>query len=140
MKKSQKPPLQQELISTIFSSTRIIYTRMHEKGIPCLGSPLQRETLRFINENEGVVMKDIAKYLQIKPPSATSIINNLVKVGLIRRQLDCHDRRIVRLFITKKGDNFFHQGIAHMNKRLSKLSMSEKKNLIKILRKIAIIQ
>jgi DNA-binding MarR family transcriptional regulator len=140
MKKKQKQALQKELISTIFSTSRKIYKRISDSKIVCFGSPLQRETLRFIMENDGCVMKEVANYLQITPPSATSMTNNLVKAGVIKRQADKRDRRTIRLFITKKGEKTLSTGIQHMSKRLSKLSTGEQKNLIKILNKIATIQ
>jgi DNA-binding MarR family transcriptional regulator len=126
-------------VSLIFSVSRMVkekYQNERQKGI----SGVKLETLRYIKENKPL-MKDIAEYLSVAPPSATSLINHLVKAKLVERIKDKEDRRIVRMNITSIGRKKFTQGIAkvaeRMKKVLSPLNTSEKKILIKILEKIS---
>ncbi|MDP1845953.1 MAG: MarR family transcriptional regulator [Candidatus Moranbacteria bacterium] len=126
-------------ISLIFSVSRMIkekYRNERQENI----SGVKLETLRYIKENKPL-MKDIAEYLSVAPPSATSLINHLVEAKLVERIRDGNDRRIVRMNITSFGEKKFTQGMTmvadRMKKVLSPLNASEKENLIKILEKIS---
>jgi DNA-binding MarR family transcriptional regulator len=126
-------------ISLIFSVSRMIkekYCSDRQKSI----SGMKLETLRYIKENKPL-MKDIAEYLSVAPPSATSLVNHLVEAKLVERIRDEKDRRIVRMNITDFGEKKFIQGMAlvadRMKEALSPLNESEKKDLIRILEKIS---
>ena len=67
-------------------------------------SILQLETLRFIRENREVLMKELAAHLFITPPSATSLVNELVSKKLVGRSFNKKDRRITKVSLTKKGN------------------------------------
>ena len=86
-------------------------------------------------------MKDVADFLGVSPPSATSLVNTLAKSELIYREADETDRRIVRIVISKKGKKFLE---AHKKKmaekmraNISRLSTEEQQQLKKILEKIS---
>jgi DNA-binding MarR family transcriptional regulator len=85
-------------------------------------------------------MRAISAYLGITPPSATSIIDELVKKGLIERQADPNDRRIIRLVISQKGDNqltdSFKEFVKGFDHSMRRLSEKEKELLVKLLLKI----
>ncbi len=127
------------LIKLMFATGRIIRKRTKKKERPNPFSILQLETLAYIKE-EKPVMKEVADFLCITPPSATSLINKLVKAGMLERFFDKDDRRIVRLAITDKGEKMLCQEFSkvahHIKKILIKLNNQEKKNLIKILEKL----
>ena len=46
---------------------------------------------------------DVARWLAHSPNSISMIVDRMVKAGLLRRQRDRGDRRVVRLLITSKG-------------------------------------
>jgi len=85
-------------------------------------------------------MKDVADYLSITPPSATSLIDNLIGSGLITRKLNLEDRRIIRIEITKKGSSFINEHMEEVSKRMRKgliaLTKKEQEQLSKILTKV----
>jgi DNA-binding MarR family transcriptional regulator len=126
-------------ISLIFSVSRIIKEKYRNERKEDI-SGMQMETLRYIKENKPL-MKDIAEYLSVAPPSATSLINYLAEEKWVKRIHDENDRRIVRMDITSFGEKKLRQGMAivadRMKKVLSSLNTSEKENLIKILEKIS---
>jgi len=131
-----------QLISLIFTATRIIQEKIKNKGTSrFFCSPLKMETLRFIKKQGNPLMKEVAEYLCITPPSATSIIDHLVESNFIARQVDKKDRRTVRLVITPKGEKILKQSldqkIKHLEQILSKLNPKEQDNLIKILKKLS---
>ena len=130
------------IISLIFKTSRLIREELRkEKKHPDLFSVLRLEALRYIAKKKSPLMKEVADYFCITPPSATSLINSLVKSGTLKRVYDKNDRRIVRLFITSKGrkklKRDFDEINNNMKKILTQLNMNEQKNLISILEKLS---
>ena len=127
------------LIKLMFTTGRIIRKRTDRKERPDPFSILQLETLAYVKE-EKPVMKKVADFLCITPPSATSLINKLVKAGMLERFFDKNDRRVVCLAITAKGEKMLRQEFSkvarHIKKILIKLNNQERKNLVKILEKL----
>lgn len=64
---------------------------------------LHIHALFLISEQEGMTMKEIATSLHVSSPSATSLINRLVKMKWVRRKHDAHNRKLVRLWLTPLG-------------------------------------
>ncbi len=126
------------IISLIFTTRRMLHEqRQPQKG---KGSSLHLITLGIV-QNKSPLMKELADYLGITPPSATSLINKLAKDEFVYRQADKVDRRIVRILISKKGQRFLetHKKLMaeKMRSNLSRLSTSEQQELEKILKKIS---
>lgn len=57
----------------------------------------------FIGRNPGCIMRDVAKELSSPMSTVTSVVDRLVKAGIVARESSAKDRRIVRLVVTKKG-------------------------------------
>lgn len=131
----------EQLISMIFTTSRLIRERAEDREKIDVFSYLQLETLRYVAEKDNPPMKDIADYLCITPPSATSLINNLVKMKQLERIYDKDDRRLIRLAIAAKGRKTLEVGFKKITKRmqrvLSKLNEKERSDLIKILEKLS---
>lgn len=126
-----------ELTSLIFTVGRLL----RERSVADLPvSYLHLATLRFINEKNCPPMRDIAAYLRIAPPSATSLVNTLVKQGEVRRVADKNNRRVVRVEVTLKGHKTLTDGTRRkhdlMQKVISGLSEHERSDLKSILEKI----
>lgn len=133
--------LTNDLISLIFNFGQILKEKAREKSKFKNCSFLHMHTLHFLKERGIMTMKEMADYLHITPPSATSLVNSLVKDGLIKRAFDKVDRRTIRLKITNAGDellkNKFKIMVAMLEKGANKLNEQEKKNFIHILNKIS---
>ena len=131
----------EQLISMIFTTSRLIRERAKNREKIDPFSFLQLETLRYVAEKGDPSMKNVADYLYITPPSATSLINSLVKTKQLERIHDKDDRRLVRLVITPKGKTALASGFkkitTRMRRLLSNLDAKEKDNLFKILEKLA---
>ncbi|MFH1047127.1 MAG: MarR family transcriptional regulator [Patescibacteria group bacterium] len=114
--------------------------RRHESAKTSVCSHIGLHTLHFIAENENPTMNEVANYLGVAPPSATSLVDGLVKANYIERQSDQSDRRIVRLVVTEDGKNFLktHFDIFSdtVQKSLQQLTETELKQFISILEKI----
>jgi len=98
----------------------------------------QAEALSFIGPTKEKTMKNIADYLKITPPSATEIINELEKKGLIKREGDKKDRRIVFITLTDRSKKFYFsllkQKKLFFKKMISKLTKKDKKEFERIIR------
>lgn len=131
----------EKLVSMIFTTSRLIRERSGNEQKIDPFSILQLETLRYVDEKENPSMREIADYLCITAPSATSLINTLVKSKRLLRIHDKADRRLVRLAITPKGKESLVIGFKKITKRmqavLSNLSEKERTNLIMILEKLS---
>lgn len=125
------------IVALIFSTRKKMHENADKKTKSC--SFLHMVTLKYVREMSPL-MKDIADYLGIAPPSATSLINNLSADGLISREADKNDRRIVKIIITKKGAAYMDKCkktvTAPLREAIGKLNEKEQKELEKILEKI----
>ena len=130
------------IISLIFKNSRLIREHLRkEKKHPDPFSILRLEVLRYVLERKNPLMREVADYFCITPPSATSLVNSLVKLGMLQRLEDKNDRRVIRLYLTSKGKREIEKGfkeISHnMKGILALLNLREQKELIKILGKLS---
>ena len=66
-----------------------------------------------------ITLGDLAAAEQVKPPTMTRLVRALDAEGLVRREADPQDGRIVRLRATARGENLLYAGRA---RRVHKLS------------------
>lgn len=52
----------------------------------------------------GVTVGDLSRLMRVKPPSITAPLNTLEQKGVVRREQDREDRRVVRIYVTDKGN------------------------------------
>jgi len=131
----------EQIISLIFMVRQLSHENMLDEKDKNF-SFLQFITLRHIKDKKPL-MKEVADFLAVTPPSATSIINTLTEAELVNRLTEATDRRIVRIVITKKGEKSLEKWqkkiAGNMRKRLEKLNKSEQENLAGILTKLTTI-
>lgn len=128
----------QELASLFFSTRQIIRAQLPGKPDP--NAWLRMETISFVAKAGTPTMHDIATYLRIAAPSATSLVSHLVKDGLLRRVPDTNDKRVVHIAMSAKGTQVLKKyGAASattMRKAFSALSEEETAELVRILRRV----
>ncbi len=100
----------------------------------------QVEVLYFISPTGRVTMKSIAEYLKITPPSATEIVSEMEEKGLIKRENDKKDRRVVHIVFTPLSRKLFSSIskrkeliLQKMIKKLNKKDQAHLERIIKIL-------
>jgi len=100
----------------------------------------QYQTLWFVAERHNPNMQDVARYFKIRAPSATFLVDELARAGLLARHANPKDRRKVELALTKKGRRLFKTIEEKRNRILSKLfgplEEKDKAELNRILEKI----
>ncbi len=127
-----------DLISIMFTVGRLM--RAAEGFIANDCSLFHIKVLEFIAEKKNPTMKELAEYFVVTPPSATSLIELLVKTRLLRREADKNDRRTVRISVTAKGKKTLHEGLARskllIKKFFSGLTKQEIAEMESIMKKV----
>jgi len=132
-----------ELVSLMFAIGRFMREeggkKKKIKGPTC--SLLQFETLRYVQDNEKPLMRDVARHFHVTPPAATLLIDGLVREKYLARFKGGTDRRAVRIILTSGGRALLARGlkekILRLNSIFSALTETEKTTLIGLLRKMA---
>jgi DNA-binding MarR family transcriptional regulator len=63
----------------------------------------QLKCFHVIGEHEGMKMLEISHKMEVKLPALSQIVDRLVKRGMVERQPDPLDRRVVRLILSPQG-------------------------------------
>jgi DNA-binding MarR family transcriptional regulator len=114
------------LINLFFMTHRSLHKHMQEAKVITAFSFLQFITMKFVSEAGQASMKGIARFLSITPASATSLVNGLVRMGVLERIADASDRRVILLRPT-----------AHGRKALSRTDSQAKKELKRIFQQLS---
>jgi len=100
----------------------------------------QCQTLWFVAERKNPSMQDVAKYFKIRAPSATFLVDELVRAGELERKANAKDRRKIELRLSSKGKRTFKRLQEKREKVLKgifgSLPESDQKELQRILEKI----
>lgn len=71
--------------------------------------PGQVPILHVLYKQEGLSQRELARMLNIKPPTVTVTIRRMEKAGFVKRYQDEADQRISRIHLTHKGRESFLQ-------------------------------
>lgn len=104
-------------------------------------SPHQGDLLFIIAHHpDGISVKELAEHTAVTPGAITQIIDTLVEKGLVTREGDPADRRIVRLKVTKlaqeQADKFRQEMMASFIKVFEVLNDEEIKQLTALMEKV----
>jgi DNA-binding MarR family transcriptional regulator len=93
-----------QLADLIFRQMRRLRRAQADRLAPFGLTPAQERALRVITRSEEPPrMTDLADRLGIVPRSLTTVIDALEEAGLVRREIDPHNRRAIRLHLTDRG-------------------------------------
>lgn len=122
-----------ELIDLIFYTTKLIKEKVKNQAQKHQLPFMHIGILKFIAEKGEPTMKELAEQLCITAPSATSVVEGLIKSGYIERVLDKKDRRIVRITLTQSGKKELELILKSVKRKMSEmldvLSEKEKTSL-----------
>jgi len=128
------------LIELILKVSRLLKDKMVFVGPTAHLTMLQIQALLFIKKRKNAQMREIADQFRVKMSTATSLLDKLVAIKLVKRVSDDKDRRIVRISLTKKGNTLIESVTEQRRKKinavLSYLSTEDKKALFRILQTI----
>lgn len=96
---------------------------------------LQGMALRFVNAQPGITMTELAMQIGITNPQLTRIVTTLEGRGLMRREHNPQNRRVVNVQSTDKGVALIAQNVkavaARYDRALQTLTPAEQQALIK---------
>lgn len=96
--------------------------------------------LALISENDGIIQRDLAEMLDMRPSSLTEMLSNLEKNSLIKREQDGNDRRIMHVYLTEAGKEELEE-VTRVNSKLSNsifncLTIEEKEVMLGMINKV----
>jgi DNA-binding MarR family transcriptional regulator len=96
-------------------------------------TPSQTSALASIERNGALTPSELATIERIQRPTATRVLAALADRGLVRRETDVADRRVIRLKITPVGANVLRRSRsrknAYLDRRLRELDPEELQTL-----------
>jgi DNA-binding MarR family transcriptional regulator len=113
-----------------------------------LGSTTNQEDRAFVfrifiileRSTVPLTMGELSAELEIPLSSATRIVDGLVNANLIERVQDTHDRRVVRVQMTKTGQEIYRTAIdfnkQRISRMLSKFTPEEQTQLLYLMNKL----
>lgn len=95
--------LAEDLMASIASLRRAVrrHVRTRVTGEPLRGA--QIELLRTVEQQPGIGVAAAARALHLAGNSVSTLVNQLVEDGMLRRRVDPDDRRAVRLELTDQA-------------------------------------
>ncbi len=90
------------VMETVPTVMRFIRTEMRRNRAPSLSVP-QLRALAFLHHNPGACLFHVADHLGVTRPTASVIVDRLVRRGLLVRAEDPRERRRIALTLTPKG-------------------------------------
>lgn len=103
-------------------------------------TPPQFYVLATIGYAGGLPFNEIGEKMMVTVSNLTGIVDRLEEKGLVARERDAHDRRIVRVRLTDKGSKLAKNTIPLFEKSIAQfftpLEKSQQKELSSLLRKL----
>ena len=94
----------------------------------------QIRVLYVLRQEEGAPAGFLAERLRVTPSTLTRIVDRLARLGLVRRQEDDEDRRLVRHYLTARGSETLAElertGRAFLTEILRQLSKEKLERLV----------
>lgn len=97
-----------DLAVALHQVARAIRTAPQAAGIDLL-PPTELDVMRVVASHPGVSVGDAATMLRLRPSNVSAAIRALVARGLVLREPDLHDGRVIRLRATAKAMR--HRGL-----------------------------
>lgn len=104
-------------------------------------SASQFSAMKVLRIHGKLAQRDIAKYILKSGGNITVLVDNLENLGLVARDRDTVDRRIIYVSLTEKGqamfDDLYPGHLERIRSAMAGLSESECEQLISLLKKVS---
>ena len=90
-----------ELLHSILISLQSVF----KKHLGLTNVSFQKIIALSIIPPDGIEMSSLSKKLGVDNSTATRLISGMEKIGWLRRKVASHDKRVIKVFLTKKGNN-----------------------------------
>ena len=133
----------EDLLQTLVQRMMSVMRHVRHGGPPeaLMLHPSQLHLLFSIaHQKDGISVKELAEEASVTPGAITQFVDTLVERGLVLREGDLNDRRVVRLKLTELAKSQFEKfrkdHLATFSRIFEVLSDDEIKQLIAIMSKI----
>jgi DNA-binding MarR family transcriptional regulator len=100
--------VQDEVVRETLKKFRLVFgaVRQHYRDVEkaCGVSGAQVWVLATLSERPGLKVTELAEALSIHTSTASNLLDKIETSGLIRRERGSQDQRVVRLYLTPKGE------------------------------------
>jgi DNA-binding MarR family transcriptional regulator len=96
------PESDEELPARLRSAVTRLNRKLRQQALAGL-SPAQASALGTVNRLTNPTLGELAAAEQVQPPTVTRLVTSLESAGLVARETDSADRRVVRVKITAEG-------------------------------------
>jgi len=80
--------------------------RNYDRQLKSFGlTPCQFEVLMTLWSEDGIVLGELRRRVSRDGPTITGVVDRMEKKSLVKRIRDPHDRRVVKVHLTPKGEN-----------------------------------
>jgi DNA-binding MarR family transcriptional regulator len=101
----------------------------------------QLNVLELLLQHQPMKPSDLLAYLATTPAAITTLLDRMEKGGLVERNRDENDRRIVWVTVTAKGESEAKRGVeireAYIGQALDRISSHNQQLLVYLLGKVA---
>ena len=119
-----------------------ISRRFHRALEPLELHPREFAVLRAVKAKDGQSQQTLAERLHIPPSRVVAIVDELESRRLIERRPDANDRRLWKLYVTRRGqtllDDAFNLVVQHERAISHALTATERAQLLELLNRIAV--
>jgi DNA-binding MarR family transcriptional regulator len=123
------PVADEELATRLRVAVTRLNRKLRQQALAGL-SPAQASALGTIKRLDSPTLSELAAAEQVQPPTATRLVTSLESAGLVARETDGADRRVVRVRITAEGRRNLQRirtlKNAFLTRRLAALDPAEK--------------
>lgn len=114
----------------------------HAAGISGELSLQELKIVDYIGQRDACIMREVSEYSQVAVSTMTGIIDKLEDKGLVKRERNDEDRRIVRVLLTGKGQKIYQSNVENYlelsRRMLESLDTREQSIYLEITKKIAL--
>jgi DNA-binding MarR family transcriptional regulator len=123
------PEADDELAARLRVAVTRLNRKLRQQALAGL-SPAQASALGTVNRLTNPTLGELAAAEQVQPPTVTRLVTSMESAGLVARETDGVDRRVVRVRITAEGRRNLQRirtlKNAFLTRRLAALNPAEK--------------
>ena len=123
-----RPDVEEELAARLRVAVTRLNRKLRQQALAGL-SPAQASALGTVNRLGSPTLGELAAAELVQPPTVTRLVTSLETAGLVARETDDADRRVVRVKITAEGRRNLQRirtlKNAYLTRRLAALDASE---------------
>jgi DNA-binding MarR family transcriptional regulator len=123
------PKADDELAARLRVAVTRLNRKLRQQALAGL-SPAQASALGTVNRLTNPTLGELAAAEQVQPPTVTRLVTSMESAGLVARETDGVDRRVVRVRITAEGRRNLQRirtlKNAFLTRRLAALNPAEK--------------